>query len=105
MRKERQTTDDSADPTPALRALPRLVGETTLTGKNQISLPAEGLRQVGWERGDRILVQAVYGDMLLLMRRPVRWADAFAGQLGDVFGSHEDTMAFLEEERRSWDED
>jgi bifunctional DNA-binding transcriptional regulator/antitoxin component of YhaV-PrlF toxin-antitoxin module len=81
------------------------VGETTITGKNQISLPAKGLRDLGWERGDRLLAQVVHGDMLVLMRRPTRWADAFAGKLGDVFGSHEDTIAYLEGERRSWGEE
>lgn len=85
--------------------LPRLVGEMTLTGKNQVSLPVEGLRAVGWERGDRILVEVVHGDMLLLMRRPTNWADAFAGKLSHVFGDHQDTLAYLDEERRSWDEE
>ena len=87
------------------RALPHLVGDTTITGKNQISLPAKGLRELGWERGDQLLVQIVQGDMLVLMRRPTRWADAFAGKLGDVFGDHEDTIAYLNEERRSWGEE
>ncbi len=86
------------------QALPHHVGDTTITGKNQVSLPVKGLRELGWERGDQLLVQVVQGDMLVLMRRPTRWADAFAGKLGDVFGDHEDTIAFLNEERRSWGE-
>ena len=104
MLKERIEERPDAEPSAALRALPRLVGETTLTGKNQVTLPVEGLRWIGWERGDRILVQVVHEDMLLLMRRPEQWADAFAGKLGDVFGDHENNMAYLQEERRSWDE-
>lgn len=95
-----QTDRRGSDP---LAQLPRLVGEITLTGKNQVSLPAEGLRAVGWERGDRLLVEIVHGDMLLLMRRPANWADAFAGKLSDVFGTHEENLAYLEEERRGWD--
>jgi bifunctional DNA-binding transcriptional regulator/antitoxin component of YhaV-PrlF toxin-antitoxin module len=85
--------------------LPHLVGETTITGKNQISLPAKGLRELGWERGDQLLVEAVHGDMLVLFRRPTNWVDAFAGRLGDLFGNHDDTIAYLEEERRSWGEE
>lgn len=88
-----------------LTTVPRIIGETTITGKNQISLPAAGLRAVGWERGDHLLVEVLRDDMLVLVRRPTVWADAFAGKLGHVFGSHEDSMAFLEGERRSWDED
>ena len=37
----------------------KMVGETTITGKNQISLPAEGVRALGWQRGDHLLVQVV----------------------------------------------
>lgn len=81
------------------------VGETTITGKNQISLPAQGMRELGWQRGDQLLVQIVGDDMLVLMRRPENWADAFAGKLGDVFGDHEDNLRYLDEERRSWERD
>ena len=34
----------------------KAVGETTLTGKNQVSLPAQGIRELGWQRGDKLLV-------------------------------------------------
>jgi len=63
------------------------------------------VRSLGWERGDHILVQVIQGDKLILMRRPTSWADAFAGKLGHVFGSQDDTIAYLEEERQSWNED
>jgi bifunctional DNA-binding transcriptional regulator/antitoxin component of YhaV-PrlF toxin-antitoxin module len=79
------------------------VGETTITGKNQISLPAQGLRELGWSRGDHLLVQIVGDDMLLLMRRPTDWVAAFSGRMGDVFGDHEDTLRYLDEERQSWE--
>lgn len=82
---------------------PRLVGETTITGKNQVSLPAEGLRQLGWKRGDHLLAEVLGEDALLLVRRPERWTDAFAGRLTDVFGTHEETLRWLEEERNAWE--
>ena len=82
-----------------------LVGETTITGKNQLSLPARGLRVLGWERGDRLLVEVLGKDMLLLMRRPENWTEAFAGRLTEVFGSHEDTSRYLEAERQSWEQE
>jgi bifunctional DNA-binding transcriptional regulator/antitoxin component of YhaV-PrlF toxin-antitoxin module len=81
---------------------PRLVGETTITSKNQVTLPARGLTAVGWERGDHILVEVIDEQMLLLVRRPADWVDAFAGRLSDVFGTHEETRAYLEQERRAW---
>jgi len=39
-----------------------------------------------------------------LMRWPDSWADVFSGKMGHVFGTHADTMRFLEEERRDWEE-
>jgi AbrB family looped-hinge helix DNA binding protein len=81
----------------------RMVGETTITGKNQISLPADGVRALGWKRGDQLLVELIHDDMLVLMRRPERWVDAFAGKLGHLYGSHDDTIEHLVAERESWD--
>lgn len=79
-------------------------GETTITSKNQVSLPASNLRELGWQHGDRLIVRRVGDDMLLLMRRPESWTAAFAGKMGDVFGNHEDTLRYLDEERADWDE-
>ena len=84
--------------------LPRSIGETTITGKNQISVPARAMRELGGQRGDRIVVK-IFGDDILLMRRPEDWAEAFSGRMGDVFGDHEDTLRYLDEERRSWERD
>ena len=79
------------------------VGETTITSKNQISLPTQGLRALGWERGDHLVVQIFGGEMILLMRRPENWVAAFSGKMGDVFGDHEDTLRYLDAERASWE--
>lgn len=82
---------------------PIRAGETTITGKNQVSLPAAGLRKLGWQRGDRLSVEILDDDTLLLVRQPANWTEAFAGKLGDVFRGHEDTLKYLEAERESWD--
>lgn len=82
----------------------RLVGETTLTGKNQVSLPAQGIRELGWERGDTLLVETLGGEAILLLRRPRSWTEFFAGRLSHVFGDHEENLAWLHGERSSWDE-
>ncbi len=80
------------------------VGQTTITGKNQISLPASGLRRLGWGRGDRLLVQVLNEDILVIIRQPDSWTEEFSGQLGHVFGSHEENLSGLDSERREWDE-
>ena len=86
-----------------LADIPRVVGTTTITGKNQITLPADGLREVGWQRGDRLIVQTLGENRLVLVRRPTDWVEEYAGKLGHIFGDHEDVMRYLEEERRSWE--
>ncbi len=84
----------------------KVIGEATISGRNQVSLPAKGVRELGWERGDHLVVEIVGKNMLLLVRRPrdaADWVAAFSGQMGDVFGDHEDTLRYLDEERRSWE--
>ncbi len=80
----------------------RIAGETTITGRNQVSLPSKSMRDLGWQRGDRIIVETLGDDIIVLMRRPTRWADAFAGRLTDVFGTHEETLRWIYEERENW---
>ena len=82
----------------------RATTEITLTGKNQVSLPAEQVRSLGWERGDHLLVE-MRGDTLVLKRRPASWTDTYAGMFSDIFGSHEETRAYLEHERRAWEQE
>lgn len=84
---------------------PEIAGETTLTAKNQVSLPAKRMRELGWEKGDHLIVEVLGADMILLVRRPVRWTDAFAGRLTHVFGTHEENIEWIEAERASWPED
>ena len=80
----------------------QVIGETTLTGKNQISLPAAGVRRLRWTKGDRLLVETI-GDVIVLVRRPENWTEAYAGRLSNVFGTHEETLRWLEEERKTWE--
>jgi len=101
--RENETAAPAVTPAVGLVTLPETVGETTITGKNQISLPAEAVRRLGWQKGDRVIVK-IQGDRMILWRRPASWTEYFAGKMGDVFGDHDDTIRFLEEERRSCEE-
>jgi hypothetical protein len=95
------------DSTPAKAALTgavQTVGEVVITGKNQITLPVAATRAARWERGDRLMVMLLQEDMVLLMRKPRDWAGTFAGALTDVFGTNEETRAYLERERTGWDQ-
>ena len=55
-------------------------------------------------RGDKLIVNVLGNDTLVLTRRPERWTDRFSGKMGDVWGDHEDNMRYLDEERASWSE-
>ncbi len=87
---------------PKTAAVPEIAGEATLTAKNQVSLPAKRMRELGWKKGDRMIVETIGDDVLLLVRRPTSWTDAFAGRLTHVFDSHEKNIEFIEGERESW---
>lgn len=82
-----------------------IVGETRITGKGQISLPARGLRVMSWAKGDRLLVERLGDDVMLLMKRPTSWTDAFAGKLSHVFGDLEANVALVRGERATWGSD
>ncbi|HEV8634407.1 MAG TPA: AbrB/MazE/SpoVT family DNA-binding domain-containing protein [Chloroflexota bacterium] len=86
--------------------VPTKVGETTITGKNQISLPAEGVRMLGWKRGDRLSVRVMDENTIVLTRWPKGQSavEYFAGKLAGVWGTPEEARRYLEEERASWGE-
>jgi bifunctional DNA-binding transcriptional regulator/antitoxin component of YhaV-PrlF toxin-antitoxin module len=96
-------TPPAGPPAVSRVTLPETVGKTTITGKNQVSLPAQGVRRLGWAKGDRVIVQ-VQGDRMILWRRPESWVDYFAGKMGDVFGDHDDTLRYLDDVRYGCEE-
>ena len=79
-----------------------LIGEATITGRGAVNLPARALRSTGWKRGDRLFVEILDDEVVILSRRPEDIADAFAGKLTHLFPDPDDTRRFLAEERASW---
>ena len=78
--------------------------EITITSKNQVSLPAASLKELGWQRGDKLMVNVLGNGTLVLTKRPESWTDFYSGKMGNVWGNHEDTLRYLDEERASWNE-
>jgi bifunctional DNA-binding transcriptional regulator/antitoxin component of YhaV-PrlF toxin-antitoxin module len=77
----------------------------TVISDTEIALPAEMVRKLGWEPGDQLIVSVFAGDTVTLRRRSRRQqTDFLAGMMGDVWGSHDDVMRYLAEERASWKE-
>ncbi len=77
--------------------------EATVSSDREITLPPDILRQLGWPEETRLMMSALTPDTLIVARRTEDPARYFAGKLGDVFGDHDEIMAYLEEERSGWE--
>jgi AbrB family looped-hinge helix DNA binding protein len=72
---------------------------TTISSKNQITLPAHLLREMGLAPGDRLAVDRE-GSRLVLRPRPRDWVRHYAGSLGGVYGgTKEDVDRYVRELR------
>jgi AbrB family looped-hinge helix DNA binding protein len=77
---------------------------STISSKNQITLPAQLLRELGLSAGDRLSIRRD-GDRLILRPRPKDWADYYGGSLRGVYGNtKEEIDEYIREEREGWEE-
>jgi AbrB family looped-hinge helix DNA binding protein len=68
---------------------------TTISSKNQITLPAHLLREMGLRPGDRLAVVRE-GSRLVLRARPRDWVRHYAGSLSGAYGgSREEIDSYL----------
>lgn len=75
---------------------------TTISSKNQITLPVRLLRQIGLKAGDQLAVEIDEGS-LVLHPRPQDWVSYTAGALKGLYGeSKEEIDAYLQELRGEW---
>lgn len=72
-------------------------GATTISAKNQITIPAEALRNAGLEVGDRVVAHADGAGRVILEREHDVVA-VFAGALTGAYRADE-----LDELRSEWD--
>ena len=59
---------------------------STISSKNQITLPAHLLRELGIGAGDRLSV-ILEGDRLILRPRPKDWVKYYGGSLKGLYGN------------------
>ena len=72
---------------------------STISTKNQITLPVHLLRQMGVGPGDRLAV-TLEGGRLVLRARPKDWVEHYAGSLPNYWGnSVEEIDAYIRELR------
>ena len=78
---------------------------STISSKNQITLPAHLLREIGLRPGDRLAVTRE-GNRLVLRARPRDWVKYHAGALAGLYGQNqEEADAYLEELRTDAERD
>lgn len=82
----------------------QLAGEAKISARGAVNLPAQVLREVGWKHGDRVWIEIVRDDQIVLTKKPEDIVEFFAGCLTHLYPDPEDTRRFLDEERASWEE-
>jgi antitoxin ChpS len=79
------------------------VAMSTISSKNQITLPAHLLREMGIGPGDRVAV-TLEGKRLVLRPRPKDWVKYLGGSLKGLWGdTPEETQAYIAELRAESD--
>lgn len=76
--------------------------EGSLRPKNQITLPEKIAARLGVEPGDRFVFVMEDGENDVVHLR--RLNKSYAGIAADVYGSSQDIVTYLEEERQAWGE-
>ena len=78
---------------------------TTISSKNQVTLPAQLLRELGIGPGDRLAVTREAGR-LVLRPRPKDWVEYHAGSLPGLYGeTAAEVAAYLKELRAEAERD
>ena len=78
------------------------MSKTTISSKNQITLPARLLREIGLKPGDQLAVEQD-GLRLILHPRPKDWVSYTAGSMPGYYGkTKKDVDAYIREVRGSW---
>lgn len=79
-------------------AHPHYPAEVTLRPKNQLTLPANIVADIGAHIGQRFLIERK-GTTVILHLVP----ESFAGTLAGLYGSSEEAKTYIENERSSWE--
>ena len=76
---------------------------STVSGKNQITLPVNLTRQLGIQPGDKLAIEIIGGE-LVIIPQPDSWVQYFQGSMKGTYGqSKEQADRLIAEERASWE--
>ena len=75
----------------------------TISSKNQITLPAQIVRELGLRGGDKLVVELI-DDRLVIVPEPESWVDYFAGSMKGVYGdTKEEVDRYIAEVRHGYE--
>jgi AbrB family looped-hinge helix DNA binding protein len=78
---------------------------STISSKNQITLPAHLLREMGLEPGDRLAI-SLEGSRMILRARPKDWVGYHGGSLAGLYGKDAaDIERYIADLRQDRDEE
>jgi AbrB family looped-hinge helix DNA binding protein len=78
---------------------------STISSKNQITLPAQLLREMGLGAGDRLAIRRE-GNRLVLRPRPKDWVEYYGGSLRGLYGkTKEEVDAYVDGLRSEWEQE
>lgn len=80
---------------------PRDLGRTTVSRKNQVTLPVAALRAADVGPGDRLRVEVASSGVVHLVRESDPWYEAFEAMVGSAPGIS--AAAALDELRDEWE--
>lgn len=84
-----------------IKSAPRQRGKTTISAKNQITVPVEAMRAAGMAPGTRLEVLSVEpGKVVLIDNSP----QARAERIRQHAGSHSYPSEYLKNLRKDWDD-
>ena len=76
---------------------------STVSGKNQITLPVNLTRQLGIQPGDKLTIEIIGGEIVIIPQ-PDSWVQYFKGSMKGTYGqSREQADRLIAEERASWE--
>ncbi len=78
---------------------------TTISSKNQITLPADIVRRLGLKAGDKLAVELIDGEVLIVPE-PTSWVAWGQGIAAGLYGGTKESVdRYVAEERAGWDDD
>ena len=76
---------------------------STVSGKNQITLPVNLTRQLGIQPGDKLAIEII-GREIVIIPEPDSWVQYFKGSMQGAYGQNrEQADRLIAEERASWE--